>query len=785
VVAVAETPNIDGRLAERCWKEIPPLAEFVDLTSGVTAQPTTRVQLATAKRWLYVAAACETEDIRRAGAFRQCRDSDVFNDDSFEVLLDPLEPDGRVYRFVVNSIGTRRDEVIPSGGREFEIGRPVWFGRARRDVPPNQNRWLAELAIDLDSLQLGGASSDTWRANFIRHARGFSRSDSAWSLVRFWLFGCDRARLGTLVGMEKRSLAQTCRLRIAGSDVRPAGTLLRGRIAVEIANKAQERRTFAVALRTMTRWMNTQEVALSQGEHKVVEFTLEMSLYEEHEIHVAVMDRETKAPVASLAHVLTWPEPLKIRFDRSYYTNETTASLQAEIVPRKAEKQSLALRLFNSEAGQLVWQDTPWHGPPGRDSSSAPDVPFGPTASVPLSPLPVGCYLMDAVLEDEAAGQRYHAWRPMRRHGPRKGEVKVDGRGFFLRDGEPFFPIEVCRLDRPTRALFDEIKSKAAFNVNWAWYLHFRGTHVYVQNLYKGIGCLGDVNVDDLAYALETERDEYIARVEPLASLPMMFAYGIEGLPGEDIYSTAPIAAARSYLQSLDPHRPFYVVLTDPSQVERYRDCADFLVMRCRAIGPRNVGEPQWVWQQMCRACAKAGPGVPVVAMFSAYRDYDQGLERPTPRQMRVLTYMALIGGAAGISFDGYHYKTGADPAKRGFSDDPALRDMIYALSREVAFLGPILIAPERSAETITVEQPPGSPVRWTMRRRADVTYIVAANGAAENVQAVFRIGQKGKPFEVQEVFTNRAVALDESKLLVEFEPYGTRVFAIAAKRLK
>jgi len=781
---VSEAPNVDGRLAERFWKDVPSLGDFIALPKNAPAEPKTSVQIATARRWLYVAATCETEDIHRVETFRRRRDSDVFNDDSLEVLLDPQEPDGRVYRFVINSIGTRLDEVIPFGGQSAPEPRPFWLGRARRGIAPNINRWMAELAIDLASLDLSPKNTGVWRANFIRHARGVSRSESAWVPARFWLFGCDKERMGTIAGIEGRGLTTGCRLRVASSNVQPAGTLLRGRIAVEIANEAADRRAYDLTLRTPTRWIETRQVALAPNESKTVEFPLEMSLGEEHEIKIEASDPESKLAAAALAHVLTWPAPLRISLDRSYYTNETSASVLAEFLEDPPDKHSLDLRLFNADTGKSVWQPEPSDLTP---LAASPDDRFSRiAASIPLSRLPFGGYLVEAVMGDPSAAQRIRVWSALRRMAPRKGEVKIAADGLLLRDGAPFFPVEVRRVE-PTTAINAEIKSKAAFNVNWAWLLAYAGTDSYMQNFYKGTGCLGEVNVDYLVFAKDAARDEAILRARRVAASPFLFAYGLESLPGEDGYSTEPAATVRSYLQTLDPHRPFYIALSHPSQIERYRDLADYLVMRCRAIGPGGTGEPQWIYELICRAREQAGPDVPIVAMLSAYRDYEQGLERPTPAQMRAVTYLALIGGAAGVIFDGYHYRNRTDPARRGFSDDPALRDAIYALSRQAAFLGPILLSPDASVGSdlpeVSVEQPPDGTVRWTTRRHAAGLYVVAANASAQKAVAAFQLGQRRGALEVREVFENRAVALDGARFLVEFEPYGTRVFAITAKR--
>jgi len=766
-----ETPNVDGKLMEDCWQRMAPLGDFVNLATGKPAAPRTRVRLAAAKRWLYIAAVCETEDVRQMDAFRRDRDSDVFNDESFEVLLDPAESHRRVYRFAINSRGTRMDEVIPFGGRGVGDGRPCWLGRARFE---QKTRWTAEIAIDLAALGLSPKNAGVWRANFIRHACGVTHNDSAWAPARFWVFGCDRERMGTLTGIDCRGLSAGCRLRVAGGNLRPEGNLLRGRLVVEVANELRSRESLEVTLRTPTRWIDTQQIAVGTGAPTTVEFPVEVGVGEEHELKIEAADAATHLPAASTAYVFSIPRPLTAWLDRSYYTDETSAVLRGEIGLGKTDGLALGVRLSNPEAERQVWKATP------AVVANSEGVPFRFAASVPLKQLPVGGYLVETILEDLAAARRYRVWNALRRLAPLKGEVKADAGGYLVRDGLPFYPIEVRRLDQPAVPLLNEIKSKAAFNVNWGWYLAYRGMDTYMQGVNKATGCLGDMNIDHLYYTSGPVRDEYLTRLRHLATVPCMFAYGMENLPGEDGYSTEPMATLRNYLQSLDPYHPLYVVLGHPSQAERYRDCADFLVIRCRAIGAGGVGEPEWVYEQVRGARREAGPTVPVVAMLTAYRDYEQGLERPTPIQLRAMTYLAMVGGAAGVIFDGYHYKGRNDLEKRGFSDDPALRETVYLLSRHVALLGPMLLGPDAS-DALKVAH--NGTIRGAARYYAGGIRVIVVNAAPQPAAAAFELGPGNLGAGVRELLENRDVPLEGSRFSVQFGPYETHVFAISPKR--
>jgi hypothetical protein len=233
------------------------------------------------------------------------------------------------------------------------------------------------------------------------------------------------------------------------------------------------------------------------------------------------------------------------------------------------------------------------------------------------------------------------------------------------------------------------------------------------------------------------------------------------------------------YVQSFDPHRLFYVEIDDPRQARRYAGLADFLVLRCGAIGPEGVGEPIWVYEQVRRAREEAGPGVPIVALLPAYEDHIAGLGRPTPRQMAAMAYLAMTAGAAGLVFDGFDAPvTAAGP---GFGADSRLFLMIRVLTQHAKLLGPILCSPDAS-EAIEAEQVADGPVRWTARRHAGRLYLIAVNASAQDAYAAFR-PKSGRFAKATEVFENRERALDRSRFSVEFGPCESHVFAIEEGR--
>jgi hypothetical protein len=771
VPAVSEKPVIDGRPVEDVWKSAQTLRQFFAIDEGEPANPPTTVSLCAQDRRLYISAVCGSPENAPIVAERTRRDSDVFNDDSIEVLIDPVGPHGRVYRFVINSIGTRMEEIIPFDGRGTGDALPCWTARAQRREPTVGDGWTAEFEIDLASLDIGAGNEGRWRANFIRHARGPVRQDSAWARPRFWEFGCDKERMGVLTDVPTRGLATDCRMAVTDSSAWVAESVLRGRLSVEVRNDNPDRRAYSLHLRTPSRWVSTERLSVDGRSKKSVSFDYELALAEPRELWFEVVDRDRKLPAAAIAFRPKLSPLLDAWFDRSFYSDEEQAHFRVEIGNRQPKKDSVVLNLYDAESAKRLWSGRLELQPNENGIGAATEV------GLPLDDLSPGSYLVETIFEDAAAGRRHRLWKAMRLLKPADGEIKVDAGGFLRRAGAPFYPLEIRRIMATDALGLNQVDEQTAFNAIWAWYLRWRSTDIVVTNLYRATECLGDVDVGDLTTAKGPRRDEMLGDLQRLADIPIVFGYGMASLPGEDTWSTESAAQARRYVGNIDPRRPFYAVLGSEQQAWRFREAADFLVVPCRAIGPDGVGEPEWVYEQIARARRQAGPRVPVVALIPAYRDPQRHQDRPDAAQVYAMTYLALVAGAAGVIYDGYEI-----PDENGFSQDRALREMIFSLSHHIGFLGPIVISRSAKAD-IVADQPPYGAIRWTAHRHAGRLYIVAVNAAPRTAYAAFRPAGRGVFRDVTEVLEKRPIRTDNSRFAAQFAPYGSHVFAIEESR--
>ncbi|GMU35168.1 MAG: hypothetical protein AMXMBFR20_30400 [Planctomycetia bacterium] len=176
-------PEIDGRLDDTPWQRAAWTADFVDIEGAKRPTPTyrTRAKMLWDDQYLYIAA--ELEEPHVWATLRE-RDEIVFNDNDFEIFIDP---DGDTENYVeieLNALGTIFDLLLKRTYRDKGPAIREWNVPGLRSAvavdgtlndPSDRDRgWSVEAAIPwqafegLTSVKLPPEAGDVWRMNFSR-----------------------------------------------------------------------------------------------------------------------------------------------------------------------------------------------------------------------------------------------------------------------------------------------------------------------------------------------------------------------------------------------------------------------------------------------------------------------------------------------------------------------------------------------------------------------------------------------------------------------------------------
>ena len=174
------TPKIDGDIKGKEWKKARWSDFFVDISDSSIPHLKTRFKMQWDSNFLYIAAFLEEPNL---WASLKNHDDIIFNDNDFEVFLDPNNDAEQYFEIEINAFNTVMDlfmnKPYKKGGK-YEMG---WNSEGMKTAIKlhgtlNNNSdvdkgWSIEMAIPFNCLKREGRLShptigSTWRINFSR-----------------------------------------------------------------------------------------------------------------------------------------------------------------------------------------------------------------------------------------------------------------------------------------------------------------------------------------------------------------------------------------------------------------------------------------------------------------------------------------------------------------------------------------------------------------------------------------------------------------------------------------
>jgi hypothetical protein len=175
--------KVDGRLDEAAWQDAPWTDFFVDIEGGAKPPPRlrTRAKMLWDDDYFYVGAELEEPHV---WATHTKHDSIIFEDNDFEVFIDPNGDSHEYYEFEMNALNTGWDLLLPrpykDGGRAVNsweipgLKTAVHIDGTLNDPRDTDKGWSVELAFPWKVLKelayrpAPPCHGDQWRVNFSR-----------------------------------------------------------------------------------------------------------------------------------------------------------------------------------------------------------------------------------------------------------------------------------------------------------------------------------------------------------------------------------------------------------------------------------------------------------------------------------------------------------------------------------------------------------------------------------------------------------------------------------------
>jgi hypothetical protein len=175
--------KIDGKLDEPSWQAVPWTDDFVDIEGDARPRPRfrTRAKMLWDDRYFYIGAELQEPHV---WATLTQHDAVIFNDNDFEVFIDPNGDSHEYYEFEINALNTGWDLLLPKPYKDGGHALDSWeipglktavFVDGTLNQPADTDRgWSVEIAFPwkvLGELAYQAApprDGDHWRVNFSR-----------------------------------------------------------------------------------------------------------------------------------------------------------------------------------------------------------------------------------------------------------------------------------------------------------------------------------------------------------------------------------------------------------------------------------------------------------------------------------------------------------------------------------------------------------------------------------------------------------------------------------------
>lgn len=153
--------TLDGNLSKDFWDDIPFTDEFVDIEGPIRPTPryTTRAKLAWDNKNLYIGAILNGDEIW--GTLTE-RESVIFNDNDFEIFIDPDSDTQQYYEYEMNAKNTVWDLMLtkayhdmgkPVNGFDFHgLRSAVYIDGTLNDPSAQNNFWSVEVMLPFAAL---------------------------------------------------------------------------------------------------------------------------------------------------------------------------------------------------------------------------------------------------------------------------------------------------------------------------------------------------------------------------------------------------------------------------------------------------------------------------------------------------------------------------------------------------------------------------------------------------------------------------------------------------------
>jgi hypothetical protein len=751
----AKPPTIDGNFDEAAWQGAASHSGFIHTSGHYPTEDQTAFRVLRDEANLYIAITCFDRNVGVLRTEATEHDGAVYHDDCAELFIDAEGNRNSFYQIAVNANGVAFDRFRDADGKSDAS----WNGPYDVAASVGDDRWTVELRLPLSSIGLGDGV-DRVGFNVAREQRsrdGVILSQWTPSLVAGGGFGFPET-FGVLdISHNAASLR--------GNDVTANWFGDRMALAIATQNSATQPVRIAFAGPSLDNYQSID--TRPSGNAYKADLPVDRAW---RRVYLRAETGDGTVPGDMIVAAFDLPDDLAIDMIAPGYRNNIYADQSIDTII--AEVRSELAHAVEISFGPS--DDAPTFTQTIDDATTAQRI------RIAAADLPIGRYVLRAVMRDEQGETIAAQEQIIRKLAPHIGTVRIRDDGIMIRNGKPFMPIgHMGMLHGSNAPSLAELARDQGVNTIHTYY-HRGANDVRLGRLLDeaaaaGVGvCFSPFaevgyeqikNTDTMPPAMV---DELRAKVEKYRDHPALLGWYMSDEP--EINDIRPVVLEQAYqfIAELDPYHPCIMLNDTLPGVTQYAGGGDVL-MPDPYILPLKSGPPMASMGKLAAfmddaaATGRAQWITPQAFDYGDVGPQHAHTRAPTYDELRCMAYMSMAHGSRGFVFYSYSY----------MAMEPHLHIGMPYLTRELAAIEPLVVA-EGEAVDATADGPLHV---WAKRGDAGL-FIVAVNSARRTVDGTINIGAAGTLHVISE---DRTVGVSDNTLRDSFGPYAVHIYSSAS----
>ncbi len=451
---------------------------------------------------------------------------------------------------------------------------------------------------------------------------------------------------------------------------------------------------------------------------------------------------------------------------QDYYTTETSAEILF-YVKDMGGMDSLAGEVFNGDTSLI--ENSPLHQGMNR-------------ITIKITGLRQGKYPLQCIVKDNSGNILIDTRVYLTILSSRPNEVKTDRlTGTLIVQGLPYIPFGFYAYS-PVYPTLPEEEVVRGFNMMSPYQRIEKKTFKQRKAYMDRCAQLGmKVNYNLLSVAggggvgskmdvtAKGKRDRLIREVLAFRNHPALLSWYIADEPVGQGRPPEPLIETYKLIKKLDPYHPVTMVFMTPQEAWRYAGAMDIVMADPYPIPNRPVTEVENVTRLLKQTFY---PAKPLWIVPQAFGGAENWKREPTPSEIRVMTYLALINGARGIQ---YFVRNGMN----GFPKSVATWDECGKMALETAELTPYYCQ-GHEVSGITTDN---KNVRIKVLSHDSSLVIICVNTLNQPAALSVSLPDTIPAVEAEVMFENRKIKVVKHLVSDMIDAYGTRVYRISLQK--